>query len=68
MAPFFFPNPKKAIAPPLVKWDKVSVGYAENKPVLKNITLRLDPDAHRARALESTAELDWSAGHAIAAE
>ena len=44
VAPFFFPNPEKAIAPPLVKWDKVSVGYAENKPVLKNITLRLDPD------------------------
>ena len=44
VAPFLFPNPEKAIAPPLVKWDKVSVGYAENKPVLKNITLRLDPD------------------------
>ena len=44
VAPFFFPNPEKAIAPPLVKWDKVSVGYADNKPVLKNITLRLDPD------------------------
>jgi ATP-binding cassette subfamily F protein 3 len=44
VAPFFFPNPEKAIAPPLVKWDKVSVGYAENRPVLKNITLRLDPD------------------------
>ena len=44
VASFFFPNPEKAIAPPLVKWDKVSVGYAENRPVLKNITLRLDPD------------------------
>ncbi len=44
VAPFFFPNPEKAISPPLVKWDKVSVGYAENRPVLKNITLRLDPD------------------------
>ncbi len=44
VAPFFFPNPEKAIAPPLVKWDKVSIGYAENKPVLRSITLRLDPD------------------------
>lgn len=44
VAGFFFPNPEKAIAPPLVKWDKVSVGYAENRPVLRNITLRLDPD------------------------
>lgn len=44
VAPFFFPNPGKAIAPPLVKWDKVSVGYSSGKPVLRNITLRLDPD------------------------
>ncbi len=44
VAPFFFPNPEKAIAPPLVKWDKVSVGYQPGKPVLRNITLRLDPD------------------------
>lgn len=44
VAPFHFPNPEKAIAPPLVRWDKVSVGYADDKPVLRNITLRLDPD------------------------
>lgn len=44
VAPFFFPNPEKAIAPPLIKWDKVSVGYAADRPVLRNITLRLDPD------------------------
>jgi hypothetical protein len=31
------------------------------------LTLRLDAQAHRARALESTSDLDWSAGHAIAA-
>jgi hypothetical protein len=31
------------------------------------LTLRLDADTHRARALESITELDWSAGHAIAA-
>ena len=44
VAPFHFPNPQKAIAPPLVKWDKVSVGYQPDKAVLRNITLRLDPD------------------------
>ena len=44
VAPFLFPNPEKAIAPPLVKWDKVSVGYSAEKAVLRNITLRLDPD------------------------
>lgn len=31
------------------------------------LTLRLDASTRRVRALESTAELDWSAGHAIAA-
>ena len=44
VAPFLFPNPEKALAPPLVRWDKVSVGYVAGKPVLRNITLRLDPD------------------------
>ena len=44
VAPFLFPNPEKPVAPPLAKWDKVSVGYAADRPVLRNITLRLDPD------------------------
>ncbi len=44
VAPFIFPNPEKALAPPLVRWDHASVGYVPGKPVLKNITLRLDPD------------------------
>jgi ATP-binding cassette, subfamily F, member 3 len=44
VAPFRFPDPEKALAPPLVRWDKVSVGYAADRPVLRNITLRLDPD------------------------
>lgn len=44
VAPFRFPNPEKALAPPLVRWDKASVGYTADKPVLRNITLRLDPD------------------------
>jgi ATP-binding cassette subfamily F protein 3 len=43
VAPFLFPNPEKAIAPPLVRWEKASVGYGD-KTILKNITLRLDPD------------------------
>jgi ATP-binding cassette subfamily F protein 3 len=43
VAPFIFPNPEKQIAPPLVAWDKVSVGYGE-RTVLRNITLRMDPD------------------------
>ena len=43
VAPFLFPNPERALAPPLVRWDKASVGYGD-RAVLKNITLRLDPD------------------------
>ena len=42
--PFHFPNPEKPLAPPLVRWDGASVGYVEGKPILRNITLRLDPD------------------------
>jgi ATP-binding cassette subfamily F protein 3 len=44
VAPFIFPNPEKPLAPPLVRWDSVAVGYAPDRPVLRNITLRLDPD------------------------
>jgi len=42
--PFHFPNPEKPLAPPAIKWDDASVGYAPDKPVLRKITLRLDPD------------------------
>ncbi|MGE0242135.1 MAG: ABC-F family ATP-binding cassette domain-containing protein [Parvibaculaceae bacterium] len=42
--PFHFPNPEKPLAPPLVRWDHASVGYTEGRPILRNITLRLDPD------------------------
>ena len=44
VAPFHFPDPPKPLAPPLVRWDNASVGYVEGKPILRNITLRLDPD------------------------
>jgi ATP-binding cassette subfamily F protein 3 len=44
VAPFLFPNPEKPIAPPAARFEKVSVGYSDDKPVLRNITLRLDPD------------------------
>ena len=44
VAPFFFPNPEKEIAPPLVTMNKAVAGYSPDKPVLRNITLRLDPD------------------------
>ena len=44
VVPFRFPNPEKELAPPLLTMDNASVGYAPGKPVLKGITLRIDPD------------------------
>jgi ATP-binding cassette, subfamily F, member 3 len=41
---FKFPSPEKELAPPLLSLDKVSVGYVTGKPILKNLTLRIDPD------------------------
>jgi ATP-binding cassette, subfamily F, member 3 len=44
VVPFKFPSPEKELAPPLISLDKVAVGYQQGKPVLKNLTLRIDPD------------------------
>ncbi len=44
VTPFRFPNPVKELAPPLLSLDKVSVGYVPGKAILKNLTLRIDPD------------------------
>jgi len=38
-----FPQPEK-LAPPLLVLERVSVGYAPETPVLKNITLRIDEE------------------------
>ena len=44
VVPFRFPNPERVLAPPLVNLDKVAVGYEPGKAILRNITLRIDPD------------------------
>jgi ATP-binding cassette, subfamily F, member 3 len=44
VVPFRFPNPVKELAPPLLALDKVAVGYVPGKAILKNLTLRIDPD------------------------
>jgi ATP-binding cassette subfamily F protein 3 len=44
VAPFSFPNPERPLAPPLVRWERASVGYSPGHDVLRGITLRLDPD------------------------
>ncbi len=40
---FDFPSPDE-LRPPLVTLDMAAVGYAENKPILQRLNLRLDPD------------------------
>jgi ATP-binding cassette subfamily F protein 3 len=39
-----FPTPDKILSPPIIAVDGVSVGYDPEKPVLKNVTLRIDND------------------------
>ncbi len=40
---FNFPNPDE-LAPPLITMEKLAVGYEEGKPILKNLSLRIDMD------------------------
>jgi ATP-binding cassette, subfamily F, member 3 len=39
-----FPAPEKALSPPIIAVDDVSVGYDPKKPVLNRVTLRIDND------------------------
>ncbi len=41
--PFSFPNPKRAMASPMLDFEDVSVGYT-GEPVLKRLNLRIEPD------------------------
>lgn len=38
---FNFPNPTE-LAPPLITMEKLSVGYEQGKPILRNLSLRID--------------------------
>ncbi|HEY9568757.1 MAG TPA: ABC-F family ATP-binding cassette domain-containing protein, partial [Thalassobaculum sp.] len=40
---FSFPMPEN-LAPPLLSFEKASVGYVPERPVLRHLDLRLDPD------------------------
>jgi ATP-binding cassette subfamily F protein 3 len=42
--PIRIPAPDKLLSPPIVALDEVSVGYEPNRPVLKNLSLRIDSD------------------------
>lgn len=39
-----FPTPDKILSPPIIAVDGVSIGYDPAKPVLNNVTLRIDND------------------------
>lgn len=42
--PFKFSEAEKIVASPIIAMQNVSVGYEPGKPILKNITLRIDND------------------------
>ncbi|MCI5048037.1 MAG: ABC-F family ATP-binding cassette domain-containing protein [Aquisalinus sp.] len=42
--PFAFPDPKPAMAPPIVRVQEADLGYEEGKPVLRKVDLRIDQD------------------------
>ena len=42
--PFRFPNPEKQVASPIIAINGGAVGYEPGKPILKNLSLRIDHD------------------------
>jgi ATP-binding cassette subfamily F protein 3 len=42
--PIVIPEPEKLLSPPIIALDGVSVGYEPGKPVLRNLSLRIDDD------------------------
>ncbi|WP_181707420.1 ABC-F family ATP-binding cassette domain-containing protein [Chthonobacter rhizosphaerae] len=42
--PITFPPPRAKIAPPILVFDKLTVGYDPARPVLRNLSLRIDDD------------------------
>jgi len=44
VTPFRFPAPVRALAPPIVAMEGVSVGYDADRPVLRRLNLRIDDD------------------------
>jgi ATP-binding cassette subfamily F protein 3 len=44
VAPFLLPNPAKALASPLVRLEGAAAGYTVDRPVLRDLNLRLDAD------------------------
>jgi ATP-binding cassette subfamily F protein 3 len=42
--PIAFPEPDKLLSPPIIALDDVAVGYEPGKPILRNLSLRIDND------------------------
>ena len=42
--PIFLPAPEKFLSPPIIAMDGVSAGYEPGRPVLHDLTLRIDSD------------------------
>jgi ATP-binding cassette subfamily F protein 3 len=42
--PFYFPQPQKMIASPLLRLEGASAGYEPDKPILRGLDLRIDHD------------------------
>jgi ATP-binding cassette subfamily F protein 3 len=44
VVPFRFPSPERSLGNPLVRIEDAQLGYAADRPVLRNVNLRLDID------------------------
>lgn len=44
VSPIKFPQPQKKLSPPIISLEGAAVGYEPLKPVLKNLSLRIDHD------------------------
>jgi ATP-binding cassette, subfamily F, member 3 len=44
VAPFIIPPPERKASPPIITLEGASVGYAEGKPILRRLDLRIDDD------------------------
>ncbi len=44
VAPLSFPSPKREAASPILNMESVAVGYEAEKPILKQLNLRIDAD------------------------
>ena len=42
--PIHFPAPQRLLSPPIIAMERVSAGYEPGRPVLRNLSLRIDND------------------------